>query len=252
TDLLAQGDDPAALAEALEASAGAASSDAAKARGFITVAYVWAVRAGDVERGKRALAQAIELGSSPALAARIARSFASLAGDAAWYESATAELLEHVDNIEEIAALRFELGRARLYRDDDAGALEAFASLAADGAPGAPGVWLGRALAAYAVGLGRTAVAENGARSAEAVTRLAEVETDAALARGLSLVAAFLALRAGAGDEALTILGREHERDPGDPVTAAFLADARRLRGDAVGAAAALRACAETIEDASL
>jgi cellulose synthase operon protein C len=252
TDLLAQGDDPAALAGALESSARAAASDAAKARGFITVAYVWSVRAGDVERGKQALASAVELGTTPILAARVARSFASLAGDAAWYESATAELLALIDSPEEAAALRFELGRARLYRDDERGALEAFAAIDG-GVESGWGPWLGRALAAYAVGLGSTTRRDEGEHGAErdgkAVIALAEVEPDAALARGLSLVAALLAARTGATDEAVTLLAREHERDPNDVVIAAFLADLRRAKGDAAGAAAALRACADGVGD---
>ncbi|RLB50540.1 MAG: hypothetical protein DRI90_23645, partial [Deltaproteobacteria bacterium] len=81
TDLLAQGEDPEALAAALEAQADQAGSEPARARAWITVAYVTAVRAGLVDGGKKALARATELGIDPIVACRLARTFASLCED---------------------------------------------------------------------------------------------------------------------------------------------------------------------------
>src|SRR6185503_15636146 len=122
-------------------------------------AYVWASKAGDVEAAKAALAQAGAHGVASGVLSHIARTLASLRGDAAWYEEATKELLAaDADAGAEVdagdrASLWLELGRSRLLRADEAGAREAFSSLAAEGAQdGAPGrsAWLGHVLGAYA------------------------------------------------------------------------------------------------------
>lgn len=252
TDLLALGDDPSMLARALEKTADATGDPAAQARGLITVAYVWSVRAMDIASGKAALARSVELGTSPERAHRLARSFAALAGDDAWYEEATAALHELVADPLEKSSLLFELGRIRMLRGDQEGAVSAFETLAGatagDGLEGA--AWLGRALATYAVGLGGGSA--DGKRDPGLFKRLSEVEPDVQLARGLLVVAAMHAARDGRRDEATAILTAEHEREPTDLVVALFLAELRRKGGDAVGAAAVLSAAAEASGEPAL
>ncbi len=272
TDLLAQGEDANALAEALEAEADAATSQAARAQGWITVAYVWAVRVGEVSRGVEALKKAGELGIEPTKLSRLARSFAALAGDEGWYESATTELLAQTTDLDERAMLLFELGRSHLVRGDDAKATEAFAAIATlcdgDGGDGEGGngeghkgdadgvdgdetarglTWLGRALSAYAVGAGA-----RGKRNASLVSALAAAERDEHAARGLGIVAAMLAAREGLLEQAVSVLAAEHDREPTDLVVALFLADLLRKRGDAVEAAAVLTKSASIVVDPPL
>ena len=248
TDLLAQGEDPSKLAESLEAQASAAGSQLAQARAWMTVSYVWAVRAGVVERGKLAMARAASLGAPPMRLSRLARSFAALAGDEDWYQEATAALLEQTDEVAEKAAICFELGRHRLVHGDVAAAVEAFTAMAHEEAPDGSR-WLGSALAAYAVGAGK------GARERKdhtVVQRLAAVEPDALLARGLSLVASLIACRSGRLEQGLEILVAEHDRDPSDVVVSLFLADMQRASGAQSEAAKVLTSCASALGDASL
>jgi tetratricopeptide (TPR) repeat protein len=255
TDVLAAGADASALAAALSTEAEQAGSDAAKARRYVTVAYVRAVRADDLAGGKAALARAAELGMSSERIGRLARTFASLCSDDAWYGEATQQLLATTEDPAQRAALCFELGRARLLSGDQAGAVEAFAQLAAaegedDGST--PASWLGRALAAYAVGLHTEASADGQSRDGSLVARLAQAEPDEQLGRGLTLVAAMLGARAGKRDDALRILASENEREPGDPIVALFLANLRRANGDVQGAAAVLSAAAAVASEPAL
>jgi tetratricopeptide (TPR) repeat protein len=247
TDLLAQGEDATLLAGALERQAMLVGGDAARGRAFVTVAYVWAVRAGDVARGKQALERAAEHAVDRAFLARIERSFAALCSDDGWYEDATRRLLALVTDPRERATLCFELGKSRLGRDETAGALEAFAQLASlgEGEPGGS-AWLGRALAAYAVGAGNT----ERPRDRALVARLAEVEPDRQLARGLAIVAAVLGAREGDIDRARALLGADHQHEPGDPVVALCLAEIERRRGDVAAAARVLQACGAATSEA--
>lgn len=248
TDLLAQGEDAEALAEALEAEAAAAGSDAARAQAWMTVAYVWSVRVGDIDKGKRALEKSKSLGASPAKVARVARSFAALCGNETWYDESTQALIELATDVGELAMLWFELGRSRLVRGEDDHAVEAFTKLAAIGGDEASGPsWLGRTLGAYGVGIGN-----GGPRDPEVVANLAEVESDEGTARGLTIVAAMLAAKTGKSDEALKLLVDLHEGEPADLVVALFLANLRRLRGDATGAAAVLATSASMVTDPAL
>jgi tetratricopeptide (TPR) repeat protein len=254
TDLLAAGADASALATAIEAEARVAGSQAAQARQHVTAAYVWSVRAGDMERGQRSLERALELGLPGDRMCRIARTLASLSGDPAWYADATRQLLELVNVPSERAALYFELGRARLLSGDDAGALEAFAMLAASGDGGTNGdAWLGRVLAAYAVGVrpdGEGAAAP--AREKGVLLDLARVEPEAQLARGLVIVAAMAAAREGRLADALELLHAEHRRDPGDVAVALCLADLERGRGNVELAATTLSSCAGALQEPAL
>jgi tetratricopeptide (TPR) repeat protein len=235
TDLLATGADPVALGDALEAQAKSGGSRDAQARDWALVAYVRAVRAGDFAGGKAALARSVELGTPPVRAQRLARSFAAMSNDDAWYAEATAALLELCEDEAERATLCFELARTCLVRGDDAGAVDAFSRLAGGQDARAPNAWLGRVLAAYAVGLREEAPA--GRRDASLVQRVAESEHDQRLGRGLSVVAAMLAAQQGSPADAVTLLEREHEADPGDVVVALFLAGLKRDAGDVRGAA---------------
>jgi cellulose synthase operon protein C len=262
-DRLSDGKDPAALAAAFEAMAEAIGGEASKGRAFLLAAFVWGAQAADVGAARLALLQARGCGVPAALVARISRTIAALRDDDAWYEEATQGLLAAGAEPAEQPSLWFELGRSRLLRGDDAGANEAFASLAASDAEGTS-AWLGRALAAYAVGLhgepttdgaeGEGA-AEGRAprlRSPDAIEELARVEPDPKAARALWIVAALRSARAGDEGRARARLRELHQGAPGDLVVAVFLAELERRAGDLAAASAALAACAREAEEADL
>jgi tetratricopeptide (TPR) repeat protein len=242
-DCLADEPDRAAFARELQASAEGLATAEARARALLVAAYVWAAEAREPEAARGALAKAVSSGLGGETAARVARSLAAIASDAAWYEAATAALVGTAAD-DERASLWFELGRARLARGDGAGASEAFEKL---GQSGESGAWLGRALGAFAV-----AVARGGAPSAEAIDGLAAVEADPELASALRLVAALRAAQAGDAGGARRRLARLHEAEPRDEVVALFLAELARDAGDVAGAAATLSACAAASDDAEL
>ncbi|MEM6787291.1 MAG: hypothetical protein AAF715_07195 [Myxococcota bacterium] len=243
TDLLAGGDDPGELARSLEAEAEAMTAPAARARGWLSAAYVWSVRAGDVALGSAALEKAVAAGVDVTTTLELSRSFALLAENDAWYEQATAALWSRVEAPAAKAALAWELGRLRWRRGDDEGATQAFSALAEDEEPGSR--WLGRALLAYAV---RRGTEPRGSQ----LLGLAEVDEDPFFVRGLTLMAALLAYREGDVDQALQLLGTEHERDPGDIMAAAFFSDLARQAGRTREAANALRTAAASSLDAGV
>lgn len=265
-DLLGDGEDPAALAKSLEALAAAVPTEDAKGRAFGLAAFIYACRAGDSEAAKRALEQAGTLGVPAGVLAHLARSYAALRGDAAWYEEATKTLLEagpdadaELDPVDK-ASLWLELGRSRLLRGDQAGALEAFASLstfdAEDGAPG-KSAWLGYVLSAYATGLlGARGTEGEGAsakpRSFEPIEALASVEPSPEAARGLWLVAALRRARSGDIEAARARLRTLHDAAPSDEVVAVLLAELERRAGNPVQAAATLAACGVESDDTDL
>jgi len=268
-DLLGDGQEPAALAQSLEGCAESFTTEEAKGRAFLLAAFAWAVRAGDVSAAKAALSQASMCGIPHGLVSRIARILASLRGDVAWYEEATKRLLAAGATDEELPSLYFELGRSRLLRGDLSGATDAFDRLAASGAAEGetvgPSAWLGRVLAACAVGLatvdgaGVDSAGEEGEaasaapqRSAEALDGLASVDSDRDMARGLSLVAAVRAARAGDAAGARERLAKLHEEDASDEVTSVFLAESQRGAGDLGGAAQTLATSAAAVEDTEL
>ncbi|MCC6558174.1 MAG: hypothetical protein IT372_34950, partial [Polyangiaceae bacterium] len=257
-DLLGDGQDPAALAGSLESMAHAFSDAEAKGRAHLLAAYVWAARTEDAAAAKAALARAGAAGVDAATLARFGRSFAALRGDAGWYEEATERLLAAGPDAGEEASLWLEIGRGRLTRGDAAGAAEAFAKLAAAG----PTAWLGRALGAYAVELvrGRRAEAEGEegeaapprpARSPDPIEALAEVEPEES-ARGLYVVAALRAARAGDLDRARARLRSLFEASAADEVVGVFLAELDRRAGRTADAASTLAACAAAIDDEDL
>lgn len=259
-DLLSQGEDKGALAQALEVAAEGFPTDDAKGRTFILAAYVWGCQAGDAGAAKAALAQASVCGVDPGKIARLGRAIAAMRGEAEWYEEATRRLLAAGTEPDEHASLWFELGRSKLLRGDEAGAREAFEKLAAcggeEGAPG-PSAWLGRVLGAYGVELATHPVDDDGmprpARPpAASIEALAAVEADPQLQRGLLIVAAFRRARGGDVAGARALLQDLHDAAAGDEVVAVFLAELCRREGDANAAANALAACAAASEDPAL
>ncbi|WP_437677631.1 hypothetical protein [Sorangium sp. So ce131] len=259
-DLLGDGQDPAAFAASLEATAASFGGDEARGRALLLAAYVWAVRTDDVGAAKAALAQAGQAGVDPGVLARFGRSFAALRGDAAWYEESTKRLLSTGVDPGEQASLWFEIGRSRLLRGDADGAEGAFAELAAAGADGgaAPNAWLGRALGAFAVDLvrgrrerGDEPGAPGPRRSPTVIEALAEVEGEET-ARGLWLVAALRSARGGEIDRARSRLRALFERSAADEVVAVFLAELDRRAGSPAAAAATLSTCAAATDDGDL
>lgn len=245
-DLLADGHDPTAFAEAIEATTQTFRTDAARARGWLLAAYVWSCQVRELERARAALAKAVELGLEPALAARLGRSFASLAADAAWYEASTQALLATELDPTEVPGLWFELGRSRLLRGDTAGAEQAFAELSRSEGTGAfaRAPWLGMALSATAVGLRPGDAEAPAARSAAAMDALGRSESDPALARGFRLVAALRASRAGDFEGASARLEALHQESPGDEIVAVAFAELLR-EANPLAASRVLSACAE-------
>ncbi|HEY4117352.1 MAG TPA: hypothetical protein VGM56_05830, partial [Byssovorax sp.] len=253
-DLLGDGQEPGALASSLESSADTFQSDDAKGRVFLLAAYVWAVQGDDVAAAKTALSQASACGVPQATVSRVARMIASLKNDAASYEDATKRLLASGAEPSEKPSLWYELGRSRLLRKDEAGAADAFGKLAAsevgtDGEPTAS-AWLGRVLAAFALGLQDPADGSAPApRSAKAIEELAKVESEPLLARGLWLVAALRHLRSGDVGAARERLRELHGAAPHDEVIAVFLSELDRKAGDAVASAQTLSTTAAAVED---
>lgn len=252
-DVLASGSDHAALATVVEQSAGGYASDGAKARAQLVAAQLWACRLGDSDKAKQALAGAAAAGIPADHLARLARAFAAVGHDSAWYSEATGQLLRVSAHASERAALWLEIGRSKLEAGDVGAALEAFGMLgqASDEAPAEPGAtWLGRCLAAYAVGLDGGAASHH--RRHEPVAALAAVEPSPDLGRGLVVVAALLASRTGQADEAIAMLERELEREPRDVVIGLFLADLHRRAGRPKNAAATLAKVAAASGDGDL
>ncbi len=259
-DLLSQGEDKSALAQALEVAAQGFPTDDAKGRTFVLASYVWGCQAGDAAAAKAALTRAAACGVETDTIARLGRAIAAMRGDSAWYEEATRQLLSAGSDAAEHASLWFELGRSQLLRGEDAGARESFEKLAAcggaDGAPG-PSGWLGRVLGGYALEIATHPADDDGTPkpvrpAAAAIEDLARVEADPQLQRGFWLVAAFRRARVGDVAGARTILQDLHDAAAGDEVVAIFLAELCRRAGDANAAANALAACAAASDDAAL
>lgn len=241
-DALADGDDPSAFAAQLESFADHLATDAARGRAFVLAAYVWGARVKDVPSAKAALSQAAMYGVAPATAARVARLLASISGDTAWYEEATARLLAAggaaVDEDEAIS-LAVEVIRLRRARGDAEGADRALRDLART----PKGAWLSLVLEAFADRSG----------SRDAVEKLAAIEADAGVARGLALVAATRSHAAGDIPAALERLRDLAARDASDVLVATYLADVERAAGDHASAARVVAdAAAATTDDPEL
>ncbi|MBM4376684.1 MAG: tetratricopeptide repeat protein [Deltaproteobacteria bacterium] len=208
--------DGATLARALESAARTASRGEAE-KAWLLAAFAWGARNGDAAEAQRALDACVQAGMDIGEAARIARSLAATSEDWSWYEAATVRLLAQETELAERASLSFELGRLRLLRGDAAAADAAWSEIAASLEPES---WLGRLFMAYGGDPGRA--------RGRAVMRLAELQPDALLARGLVMVAAWLAMHEGANERAIDWLSKEHERAVGDIAIAVLLSEALR------------------------
>ena len=229
-------DDGTLLAQAFEAAARRSVGDDARARWLVT-AYAWGARNGNALEAQRALDACVQSGMPPAESARLARMFAALAKNWSWYEDATARALASESEGSARAFLGFDLGRARLLRGDAEGAAAAFADVVGAHEPTS---WLGHVLAAYSGSPAR--------ERARSVARVAELQPDAELARGLVTVAAWLALREGRASYAIEWLTKEHERAPHDVTVALLLAAALRKDEPAAAARVVGRVAAEMDE----
>jgi tetratricopeptide (TPR) repeat protein len=240
--------DPAAFATSLEAMAEHGLSDEAKGRAYLLSAWAWAIQANEVSGAKAAMSQAAMFGVGHGVVSRLARTFASLVEDEGWYEDSTKRLIAAGSPEEEHASLWFELARMRLLRGDPE-ADKALASLAkAEG-----GLWLGRVLGAYALGLPKPDSADPRlTRSPEQIELLAAAEEDPSMARALRVVASILRVRTGDRAAAVERLRVLHEEDSGDLLVAVLLADLERVAGDVAAAARALSGCAELVADAEV
>jgi cellulose synthase operon protein C len=226
-DLLADGADASAFATQLESFTEQLATDEGRGRAFLLSAFVWGARARDAAGAKAALSQAAMFGVSPATIGRMARALASITGDEAWYEDATKRLLAAGGVESEVTSLSIELFRLRGARGDAEGAIKVLRDLGST----PKGAWLGRALEAFLPRL------VGGDRARAAVEELATLETDSELSRGLSLIAAMRAHAAGDAAAARRRLRELADRDPTDPVVAAYLADLDRAAGDHAAAA---------------
>jgi tetratricopeptide (TPR) repeat protein len=240
--------DPAAFAASLEAMAEHGLSDDAKGRAYLLSAWAWAILANEVSGAKAAMSQAAMFGVGHGVVSRLARTFASLVDDEGWYEDSTKRLIAAGSPAEEHASLWFELARMRLLRGDPE-ADKALASLAkAEG-----GLWLGRVLGAYALGLPKPDSADpRVTRSPEQIELLAAAEEDPGMARALRVVAAILRVRTGDKPAAVERLRALHEEDAGDLLVGVLLADLERAAGDVAAAARALSGCAGLVGDAEV
>jgi tetratricopeptide (TPR) repeat protein len=222
-------------------------SDSAKGRAYLLSAWAWAIKAREISGAKAALTQAAMFGVAPGVISRVARTMASIVEDDAWFEEATRRLLAAGAAPTEHVSLWWELGRMRLLRGDREGAAKAFDSLSSlEG-----GAWLGRALAAYALGLIKS---EDGgqqasARTPELMEQLASVEPDPHMARALFIVAAVQKARAGDRKGALDRLRALHQADSSDLFVAVLLADLARASDATAEAARVLGAAASASDD---
>jgi len=248
-DLLIDGQDPAALAGAIEGCASTFTTDQAKARAFLLAAYVWACLARDAQASQAALSRAAALGIEPQVTLRFSRAFAFVIQDHSLLEAASEQLLSANPEPQEAASLLFELGRARLLAGDTKGAEDAFIQLSQiEGVgPLARSQWLGRMLSACAVGVAQAGADVKQARSPLPMDALASSETDPLLARALLVVAAVRAAQAGDAEGAITRLRGLHEAIPADEIVAIYLSEL--LRADPNAASAVLVATADAIED---
>jgi len=246
--------DPAAFASSLEAMAEQGLSDDAKGRAYLLSSWAWALQAADVSGARAAMSQATMFGIEHGIVSRLARAFASVLEDDAWFEESTKRLLAAGALENEHASLWFEMARVRLLRGEDDEAEKALSSLAkVEG-----GMWLGRVLGAYALGLGaKKQEGQDEAKSAEGrspeqLEQLAAVEEDPAMAKALSVVAAIRRARAGEQASALERLRELHEADVEDLLVAVMLSDLERATGNVKSSAQVLATCAASVQDADV
>jgi len=200
----------------------------------------------------------------------LARTFAQVVGSDRWFENATLSLIGEGSTDDERASLWFELARAKLLRRHSGESVDspdstdsgiAGAVTAIDGLTSADeGMWLGRVLGAYALGLPRASAASSADsavmraphRSPERLELLASADKDSDRARALYVVASVLRVRMGDKSGAIERLRVLHEHDEKDLLVGVLLADLERGNGNSGAAAAVLSKCASIVEDGEL
>ncbi len=260
-DILADANDGAAFAAQLESFAEHLATDEARGRAFLLAAYTWAVRAEDTSSAKIALSQATMFGVSPETTSRLARTLATIAGDAAWYEEATRRLTALPGTDGEELSLYAELVRSRDARGDTDGAAKALRDLGEM----PRGAWFARVLEAFSpppasptrdpADGGGNDYARAGApapRARAALDELVAHEADPAWANALGMVAVMRAHALGDLAGARQKLAQLVERSPDDPVLIAYLGDLDRAAGDHDAAARVAAAAAAATSDAEL
>ncbi len=253
-DLLAD-DEPATFAAQLEALAEHLPTDEGRSRALLLAAWVWGARARDPRGARLALGQASAAGAPDETVARIARTLASLSGDAAWYEEATKRLLAGTPSDDERPMLWLELARARFARGALGEAQEALQELGAT----AKGAWLGRALEAFLPPAPADDTAEAhadavdaAARPLQALDELATRPQPTDVARGLVLMAAMRAHRSGDVEGARARLRELVSQRPEDVLVETYFAELERSRGALDAVALVAERCAESTEDPAL
>ena len=255
-DLLADAADPTIFAGQLEAFAEHLTTDDARGRAYLLAAYVWGVRAKDSAGAKAALVQAAAAQIPALVLARVARMIAGATGDHAWFEETTQRLVaasapdapgdaRAKADESEISQAWFHLARTALGRGDTKGTKLALAQLGAT----ANGAWLSRALEAF---LPESSAGIEASRRRGAIDELAEMAADPELSRGMGIVSAMRAHRAGDRERARERLRELAEAHGGDELIATYLADLERTAGDGKRAADASAACAVQTPDADL
>jgi lipopolysaccharide biosynthesis regulator YciM len=242
-DLLSGGMDGAALAATFEETAEQLPSKEGKARYYLMAANAWARLANDVQGAKAALSQAGLFGTSPSTVARVARLLATTTDDLTWYDDATKRLIAAGAGPQEKLSLWYELARLRMLRGDAAGAKEAVAALSE--LP--DGDWLGSTLHSYVLPLVSTTQGQASpglGSDAEALEKLALVDTDAATVSALRVAITLRKARAGAIDAAAKLLEEIQGDEPQGLLVSMGLAETLKRRGEGSAAAAVLAECA--------
>jgi tetratricopeptide (TPR) repeat protein len=228
-DVLSDGDDMAAFAAQLEAGAEQLRVEDASAHAFLVAAYVWGALADDPSSARAALSQAAMFGAAIHVTGYLARTLASLHGDAAWYEDATKRLFAARATDPSSASLGLELFALRDARGDRDGATKALRDLRE--APG--GAWPARVLEAFSAP----------SPPLTALEELAASEADAKWFTTISVAAAMRAHAAGDLATARKHLQESAQRTPEDVTVASYLGRLDRAVGD-------LDAAAKTAADA--
>ncbi len=217
--LLLRQDDPAALADAFEASAASAPDANGRATNFARAALFWSLSKGNAKSARAALAQASSEGIPTTTALRWARFCASASGDGQWLRDASERLL-HTADVEERHSAWLGLARAAYLRGDMAAARSALGELGRN----PEGAWLAAMLTAYEPTDTNSEPADIDA-AADALERLAG-SSERREGQALAQIVAFRLHRAGKLEAAIERLSRLHDEHPADVTVGAQLAQA--------------------------
>ncbi len=230
-DVLSDGDDMAAFAAQLEAGAEQLTVDDASAQAFLVAAYVWGALSNDPSSARAALSQAAMFGAATQVTGYLARTLASLQGDAGWYEDATKRLFVARATDPEAVWLGLELFALRGARGDRDGATKVLRELRE--APG--GAWPARVIEAFAPADSTPAESsgnEAPPRRLNALEELAAAETDPKWFTAVSVATAMRAQAAGDLATARKHLQESAQRRPEDASVASYLGHLDRAVGD--------------------